>query len=709
MTGGFMTLGPQQAVVVDDSPSAVALMLQLLQAVDNCQPVGFTDSAKALEWCRTNEVDLVVVDYEMPSPNGLDFIRMFREDRAKVAVPVVMVTSTPDKDVRYVALQVGATDFLTKPIDRIEFVARMRNLLASCSAHKRLAELSQWLTEEVRKVSLVVRQSPVSVIITDLDGTIEYVNPKFIETTGYSAEDVLGQKPGLLKSGLTPPETYRELWETILTGKEWRGTFQNRRKDGSLFWETVLISPIRDAEGQMTHFVAIKEDITLRKQYEAQLDWQANYDTLTRLPNRTLLLDRLGQAVAQAARNGTRPAVLQVDVHRLKTVNEAMGHEAGDRILCQVAERLTAGLRQTDTVARVGNHEFVVLLADQDEAHSPQTAAARICERLAEPLGQPGAEIFLGAGVGIALYPEDGMTPQDLLRNAATAQSELEGEGRGGWRFFTPELDAAARRRLALESHLRHAVARGQFRVHYHPLVEVSSGRIKGAEALLRWNHPSLGNVSPDHFIPIAEETGLIVPIGAWVLQTVCRDLANWKAMGLPPIRVAVNVSCRQLADRALLQVIGDALALHGVDASSIELEVTERLLLQQDGETTRLLEDLRSLGLRFSIDDFGTGYSAMGYLTAFPFDVLKIDRSFIARVTERRQDAALTQAIIAMAHSLDLEVVAEGVETQEQLRFLNGAACDFAQGFLFTRPIPAGDFAPILASGGTYTFATGQ
>lgn len=709
MTGGAMTLGPQQAVVVDDSPSAVALMLQLLQTVDNCQPVGFTDSAEALEWCRTNEVDLVVVDYEMPSPNGLDFIRMFREDRAKVAVPVVMVTSTTDKDVRYVALQVGATDFLTKPIDRIEFVARMRNLLASCSAHKRLAELSQWLTEEVRKVSLVVRQSPVSVIITGLDGTIEYVNPKFVETTGYSAEDVLGHKPSLLKSGLTPPETYRELWETILAGKEWRGTFQNCRKDGSLFWEAVLISPIRDAEGQMTHFVAIKEDITLRKQYEAQLDWQANYDTLTRLPNRTLLLDRLGQAAAHAARNGTHPAVLQVGLHRFKTINEAMGHEAGDRILCQVAERLLADQRETDTVARVGNHEFVVLLANQDDIHSAQTVAARICQRLAEPLGQPGAEVFLGAGVGIALYPDDGKTPQDLLRNAATAQSELEPEGRGGWRFFTPELDAAARRRLSLESHLRHAVARGQFSVHYHPLVDVASGRVKGAEALLRWNHPSLGNVSPDHFIPIAEETGLIVPIGTWVLRTVCRDLASWKAMGLPPIRVAVNVSCRQLADRALLNVIGDALAEHGVDARSIELEVTERLLLQQDGGTTRLLEDLRALGLRFAIDDFGTGYSAMSYLTAFPFDVLKVDRSFIARVTERRQDAALTQAIIAMAHSLDLEVVAEGVETREQLRFLKGAACDFAQGFLFTRPIAACDFAPILASGGTYTFATEQ
>ncbi|MGE5514276.1 MAG: EAL domain-containing protein [Bacteroidota bacterium] len=704
-----MGAAPQTAVVVDDSASAVALMVQLLHTIDDCQPKGFTDPAEALDWCLDNEVDLVIVDYEMPAPDGIAFIRAMRDRQSKAAVPLVMVTSTHDLDVRYVALQVGATDFLTKPIDHVEFVARMRNLLASCRAHKTLAELSQWLTDEVRKVSLVVRQSPVSVVITDLGGRIEYVNPKFVETTGYTPEDVIGRNTRMLKSGLTSPETYRDLWATITAGHEWRGTFQNRRKDGSLFWEAVLISPIRDGDGRMTHYVAIKEDITLRKQYEAQLDWQANYDGLTRLPNRTLLLDRLGQAIAEAMRDGSRVAVLQVELHRFKAINETMGHEIGDSVLCQVAKRMRDGQRDVDTVARVGDHDFVVLLTHPDEVHSPQAAAARLCERLAEPLNAGGNEVVLAAGIGIALYPDDGVTPQELLRSAAAAQSEQDAEARGGWRFFTPEQDIAARRRLAMEFHLRHALGRGEFRVHYHPLVEVASGRVLAAEALLRWNHPELGEVAPDHFIPIAEETGLIVDIGAWVVDAVCRDMADWAARGLPPVRVAINVSCRQLADRSLLEVVGRALSTHGIAARWIELEVTERLLLDKSRHTADLLQELRAMGLRFSIDDFGTGYSSMSYLTSFPFDVLKIDRSFIARVTEREQDAALSQAIIAMAHSLDLEVVAEGVETVEQLRFLRDSSCDFAQGYLFTKPIPAGAFAPLLASGEAYTFAADE
>ncbi|EME69555.1 PAS/PAC sensors-containing diguanylate cyclase/phosphodiesterase [Paramagnetospirillum caucaseum] len=696
----------QRAVVIDDSASAVALMLQLLQTIEGCEPIGFTNSAEALRWCLANDIDLLIVDYEMPAPDGLAIIEAFRNDRGRAAIPVVMVTSTEDVDVRYMALQIGATDFLAKPIDHVEFAARMRNLLASCRAHKTLAEVSLWLTEEVRKTSMVVRQSPASVVITDSDGIIEYVNPKFTETTGYRPEEVIGQRPSLLKSGYSTPEMYRELWDTITGGNEWRGTFQNRRKDGSMLWEQALISPIRDETGAITNFVAIKEDITLRKEYEARLEWQANYDSLTGLPNRMLVLDRLGQAIALAGRNSDQVAVMLVDLDRFKAVNDTMGHDAGDEILRQVAQRLRIEQRQADTVARVGNDEFVMVLTDLGEAHAPQAVAARICARLEAPFQVGDAEIFISASIGIALFPENGSTAQDLLRSATAAMPVAETEGRGNWRFFTPELDASARKRLAIEASLRHALERGEFQVHYHPLVEVASGHILAAEALLRWTNPDLGPVAPDLFIPIAEETGLIVPIGAWVVETVCRDIARWAGQGLPPIRVAVNVSSRQLADRALLEVIARALAGQGVAAGLVEIEVTERLLLDQSPHTLTLLNDLKDMGLRFSIDDFGTGYSSMSYLTSFPFDVLKIDRSFISKVTERGQDKALTQAIIAMAHSLDLEVVAEGVETHAQLEFLRRSGCDFAQGYLFTRPVSAAAFAEVLNGGGKYTFA---
>ena len=698
---------PQQAVVVDDSASAVALMVQLLECVENCHPTGFTDSAEALDWCLANQVDLVIVDYEMPTPNGLAFIEAFRNDKRKTAVPLVMVTSTEDREIRYMALQVGATDFLTKPIDPVEFTARMRNLLASCHAHRTLEGLSQWLTDEVRKVSMVVHQSPVSVVITDLNGTIEYVNPKFTAVTGYRPEDVIGHKPSILKSPHSPPELYDELWKTISSGREWRGTFQNRRKDGSLFWEAALISPLRDAAGTITNYVGVKEDITLRRQYEEQLEWQANYDSLTRLPNRTLLLDRLGQAIAIGTRNGQALAVMQVGLHRFTAINEIMGHEAGDEVLCQVARRLQGELRQADTVARTSNTEFIVLLTEIGEPYSPQAVAARICEKLLAPFMFGETEIFISACIGIAIFPEDGTSPPELLRSAAAARPEAEAEGRGGWRFFTPELDVCARRRLMLEANLRHALERDEFEVYYHPLVEVGTGRILAAEALLRWRHPELGMIAPDHFIPIAEETGLIGAIGTWVLETACRHMAGWAARGLPPVRIAINVSSQQFADRALLDVIAQALSTHGISAELIELEVTERLLLDTSPRTHALLEDLRAMGVRFSIDDFGTGYSSMSYLTSFPFDVLKIDRSFISKIIERRQDASLTQAIIAMAHSLDLEVVAEGVETMEQLDFLQGAGCNFAQGFLFTHPVPAEAFAAIIGNADCrYTFA---
>ena len=693
----------QRAIVIDDSASSVALMIQLLTTIDECEALGFTNSAEALAWCRDNELDLVVVDYEMPAPNGIAVIEAFRRDPRNEAVPVVMVTSTDDRDVCYMALQIGATDFLSKPIDRVEFVARMRNLLASRRAHKNLAELSLWLTDEVRKTSMVINQSPVSVFITDRDGTIEYVNPTFSETTGYSADEAIGQRPSMLKSGTSPPEVYAELWSTITAGGVWRGTFQNLRKDGSLFWEAARISPLRDAGGTITNFVAIKEDITQLKEYEAQLEKQANYDALTGLPNRTQVLDRLGQAIALAGRNRGQVAVLHIDIDRFKAVNDTMGHGVGDEILREVAKRLLVEGRQSDTVARVGNDEFVMVLSDLGKIHSPQSVAARVCDRMTVPFAVDAAEVFVSVSIGIAVFPDDGSTPHDLLRSATAAMSVAEIEDRGGWRFFTPELDACAHRRLAIETNLRHALARGEFRVHYHPLVDVATGTILGAEALLRWTNSDLGQVGPDRFIPIAEETGLIVPIGAWVIETACRDMAQWTARGLPPVRVAVNVSSRQLVNRALLDVVAQALAANGLAADLLELEVTERLLLDQSPQTLELLHDLRGMGLRFSIDDFGTGYSSMSYLTSFPFDVLKIDRSFISRVTERSQDKALTQAIIAMAHSLDLEIVAEGVETREQLMFLSENGCEVAQGFLFTKPLPADDFAALLIGDATF------
>jgi diguanylate cyclase (GGDEF)-like protein/PAS domain S-box-containing protein len=691
---GILADKAQRALVVDDSTSALALMTQLLGTLEGCEPIGFTSSLEALHWSRENEIDLVVVDYEMPALNGIEFITAFREDPRNAAIPVVMVTSTADRDIRYKALQLGATDFLAKPIDPAEFVARMRNLLASCRAHKILAEWSEWLTDEVRKITMAVAQSPVSVVILDRHGVIEYVNPKFTEASGYRAEEVIGQNVRILGGDYIASDQAEEIWETIAAGKEYRGTLQHRRKDGTVFWETLRLAPMRNEAGEVVNLVAIAEDVTRNKEYEARLDWQANYDRVTGLPNRMLLVDRMEKALAVARAGGSKLAVMIAKLNRFREISNTLGHEAGDEILRQVAARLQAGLREADTVSRFRAEEFALVIPEFGDGQTPQAVAVRIAQQLEAPLLIDGAEVFLSAGIGIALFPENGAKASVLLRSASAAIPKSDSEAHSAWGFFSPALDEEARRSQAIETNLRHALGRDELRVHYHPLVEVRTGKLVGAEALLRWHNPQLGWVPPDQFVPVAERNGLIVPIGAWVIETVSRDMAAWRAAGLQQIRVAVNVSSRQLADEAFLDILARAFDGTGIAAHHIEIEVTERLALNPSAETMALIETLRARGFRFSIDDFGTGYSAMSYLTAFPFDVLKIDRSFVSKITERSQDAALTQAIIAMAHSLGLQVVAEGVETAEQLDFLKAAGCDFAQGYLFTLPMPAADFA---------------
>jgi len=686
----------QRAVIVDDSPSIVAQMLNLLGTIENCEAQGFTDSRQGLAFCLANDIDLLIVDYEMPELNGLSFVDAFRRAVPSMSVPVVMVTSTKDKDVRYMALQMGATDFLNKPIDQIEFVARMRNLLAGAQAQKMLAELSQWLTDEVRKITMVVAQSPISVVITDRLGNVEYANPQFYATTGATPEETLGHPAPILGAEDADAEAQSAIRQALATGSEWSGTLEYRRA-GKNNWGRVRLNPLKDDKGEIINFVYIYEDITLQKDYEARLDWQANYDALTQLPNRSLARDRLRQAIAHAERSAGKLAVLFIDIDRFTPINETLGVAVGDEMLRMAAERLQAPDRPDATLARMGNDEFVLILPDIGDSSLPEIMADRLCCEMARPFSINGSEIFVSASIGISLFPNDGDRAALLLQCAQTANGAAHANGGNGWRFFTPELDEGARNRLKIEAALRYAVANGELSLCYQPLIEIESGKALAAEALIRWNNPGLGWVRPDHFIPIAEETGLINGIGAWVVEQVFKDLAAWREAGFSPPRIAINVSSRQFADRRLLDLIVHGLNAYRLEPGMIEIEVTERLLLDQSPATLSLLNEMRAMGLRFSIDDFGTGYSSMSYLTAFPFDVLKVDRSFVSKVTEKRQDAALTQAIIAMARSLDLEVVAEGVENREQLEFLKGAGCTFAQGYLFSKPLPAEEFVKLI------------
>ena len=551
--------------------------------------------------------------------------------------------------------------------------------------------------DDVRKLSLAVEQSPASVMITDPTGVIEYVNPKFVDVTGYSTEEVIGKSPQILNSGYTPPEYYRELWKTVLAGREWRGEFHNKKKNGENFWEYASVSPIKDHNGEITHLLAVKEDITVRKQHEEQLLRQMNYDNVTDLPNRVLGLDRLTQALARSHRNNTTVALLFIDLDRFKNVNDTLGHSAGDRLLKEAGLRLCECIRGGDTVARMGGDEFTIILPDLQSPNNAEHVAEKIHSAFAQPFLIEGQELFITASIGITIYPMDADAPHALMQNADAAMYQAKELGKNRTQFFTRELNEQALERVKIENHLRRAIEQDEFSLHYQPIVELRSGRLVGAEALLRWQNDELGNVPPSRFIPLAEDAGLISSIGEWVLEDVCRQYAEWRDKSGLSIRISVNVSSRQFREGALVDTINRASREHGVPQDNLELEITEGLLMDDLPESKATFRELNAMGMRFSLDDFGTGYSSLNYLKRFPVRSLKIDRSFIQGVVDIPDDAVLVQAIINMAHSMNLEVVAEGVETRDQLDFVRRNGCDLVQGYFFSKPVPSNQFFELM------------
>jgi diguanylate cyclase (GGDEF)-like protein/PAS domain S-box-containing protein len=684
------------------------------------------------------------------------------------------------------------------------------------------------INAELTKLTRVIEQSPVAVVITDLNGNIDYCNPRFCEVSGYSREELVGQKPSILKSGLTPEAVYQELWRTVQSGKEWRGEIINRKKTGELFWERQLIVPLKDEAGQVQHFVAVKEDIselknvantlhlreralesssngimitsaahlehpityvnpaferitgyraseviglngrflvrddlnqkglaeirsalrerraahavlrnyrkdgslfwnelsiapvldesgiatthfisivndvTERVRYEEQLEFQATHDVLTGLANRSLLGDRINQGIARARRDDELVAVMLIDLDRFKVVNDGLGHTPGDLLLREIARRLNACVRDTDTVARLGGDEFVVVLTSVTDPDNVALIASKILKSVHEPLYIEGKKLVITASIGIALFPRDGDEGDLLLRNADLAMYRVKEHGRNNFRFYLPEMHGMAINRLDVEGDLRRAIEADELAVYYQPKVDLVSGRIVGAEALVRWIHPKIGIINPLEFIPLAEETGLIIPIGEIVLRKVAGQLRDWSDKALDVVPVAVNISPRQFRQENLASTILQILEQAGIPGELLDLELTESMVMVHAEVAAAALHELKTLGCRLYLDDFGTGYSSLAYLKRFPIDALKIDRSFILDLTTDSDDAAIANAIIAMAHSLGMRVVAEGVEHKEQLDVLKAHGCDEFQGYYFARPIPAEQFAALLQSGKT-------
>jgi diguanylate cyclase (GGDEF)-like protein/PAS domain S-box-containing protein len=667
---------------------------------------------------------------------------------------------------------------------------------------------------DLRKLGRVLEQSPASVMITNTSGTIEYVNSRFEKVSGYSADEVVGQNPRILKSGDKTKEEYKAMWSALLAGREWRGIFHNKRKDGSIYWESASISPLRDDRGQITHFIAVKEDVTAQKRAEDQLrmnatvfdttlegiivtdadnliktvnpsftritgytpeevigkspsilssgrhddrfyeelwdsilskrywsgeiwnrrkdgsvypEWlsiaaipdeqgiakeyvavfsdiskhkeneeqilyQANYDALTGLPNRSLFSDRLDQAIASAQREEWELAILFVDLDQFKMVNDTFGHVMGDELLQLVSKRISDCVRESDTIARFGGDEFVILLQDVSDMDAAANIATKVINRLTKVFTLYERDIFIGASIGITVYPDDAVNADSLLRNADMAMYQAKDRGRNNYQFFTASMQQRTLERQQLELDLRLAVQRSELEIYYQPVIDSAIEKVISVEALLRWNHPHRGIVNPAVFIPLAEDSGLIGPIGEWVLRGACKQLSQWHRSGFTDLRLAVNLSSRQrelgLEADSLRQLLDD----FSLSPEFLTLEITESLLLRDTEEAITWLSGFKSLGVKLSVDDFGTGYSSLSYLKRFPVDTLKIDRSFVRELPQDADDVSLVKAIVAMADSLSLDLIAEGVETKAQVEFLLQNGCHNLQGYFYARPMTAKD-----------------
>jgi len=581
--------------------------------------------------------------------------------------------------VRTMLLSGEAIEF--NQVDCLLFV--MRDITERKATEKQLQILSQ-----------ACEQSPASIIITDVNGDIIYANPKFEEISGYGLEEVVGKNPKILKSGNKTEADYALMWDTLTSGRDWHGEFHNRRKNGDLYWERASISPICNHQGIITHYVAVKEDITKEKQHAAELFHQAHYDHLTGLPNRILAKDRLQQAIESAMRHKHLVGLMFLDLDNFKKVNDTLGHDAGDQLLKEVSERLQRALRQTDTVARLGGDEFLIILDQVSHSRRLTAIAQRLLGVMRQPVNLQGTEFFVYGSIGITVFPDDGFQVDVLLRNADTAMYAAKVAGRNMFRFFTPHMNQAAQKRIVMESQLRQGFSRREFQIFYQPLVHLQSGEIVGAEALMRWHNQQLGNVPPDQFIAIAEEMGFILELGEWALDQVCRQVAHWhRALGNKSFLMAVNVSPRQLKDIYFVSILQEFLAKYQVQPEWLELEITENLMLEESDDLLKNLSDLKEQNIGLSLDDFGTGYSSLNYLRKFNFNSLKIDRCFVELLPEDNNAAGLVRAIIAMAHHLGLKVIAEGIENLAQWEFLRAEGCDYGQGYLFSPAIAAAEW----------------
>jgi len=544
----------------------------------------------------------------------------------------------------------------------------------------------------------IFEQADEGIVITDAEERIVSINAAFSRITGYEAHEVLGQTPRLLKSGHHDAAFYRDMWSRILTTGSWQGEIWDRRKNGDEYPKWASIAAVKNSQGAITHYFSIFTDITERKRAEERIHYLAYYDPLTDLPNRSLVMKLIDQALAEARRNRLHGALLFVDLNRFKNINDTLGHAVGDQLLKEAAQRFRTALRTEDVVARIGGDEFIVALFDITRREHAGIVAQKLLGALDDPFLIEDHELRVSASIGISVYPQDGFDTDKLVRFADVAMYRAKQAG-GGHLYYSLEMNQRSLERLQIEAGLRRALDRNELLLHYQPKVDAFSGAITGGEVLVRWQHPERGLVPPNDFIPIAEETGLIIRLGTWVIEAACAQARAWRDAGLTVPRLAINVSAREFSSH-LPGRIAAVLARHRLPAGQIELEITESMLMHSTGKVVEVMDAFHTMGVSLALDDFGTGFSSLSYLKRFPIDTLKIDRSFVTDIPDDPNDCAIAGAIVSMAKQLQHRVVAEGVETPDQLAFLTSIGCHEYQGYLFSKPLPVAEFEALLRAG---------
>jgi diguanylate cyclase (GGDEF)-like protein/PAS domain S-box-containing protein len=703
-------------VIVDDRVTNRNIFSKLAATIERDVEVrAFGNPQEALEWTQGHSVDLVITDYKMPQMDGAEFIRRFRALPSSADIPVIVITVYEERSFRLRALEAGATDFLHSPVDHHEFVTRARNLLKLRAHQILLASRADTLEKELEnsersreralrdsseRLAQVIDTLPVMISAVDSDSCILFVNAFQTAFCGLDQTNIVSRANSVLfgeEHGARSKALDRMVFETGKALPNFEEELIDRAGAKRVFLTTK--SPLKDAGNKVTGVLTSSLDITARKRTEAHLRHLAHHDWLTDLPNRTLLRERMRRLIALARRGDQSFALHMLDLDGFKAVNDLLGHSAGDRFIKLVGERLREAMRDSDTLARLGGDEFALLQTNVTCTEDAAEFAQRILSIIADTNSPENARIQITASVGIAMHPMDGGDPEELLKHADLAMYRAKAENGNHFCFYAADMHARARDEATLDVELRDAIEHKEFVLYFQPQIDLNSGRVVGAEALLRWRRPGVGIVGPGVFLPRAEENGLIISINEWVLHEACREARSWQRAGLPPLHVSVNLSPIQFRKRSVPLLVAKALSDSGLDPRRLDLELTESIVMQDLEAVINDLKQLRDLGVQISIDDFGTGYSSLSYVKRLPVNRLKIDQSFVRNVSTDPNDAAIVRAIVTLGHSLDLEVVAEGVETADQLARLRAEGCDHVQGFYFGRPMPADEFVAFVRS----------